>query len=87
MKVFIKTISSPKFIFILFLLLVIFATLQAILLTQEHPKPGEWPYTMYNNYVIFKQSFFHLIHKEDLYCLYPKSSSLPPHQLKTYSLA
>ncbi len=71
MKNFTKTIANPKFIFILFLALVVFATLQSILLTKEHPLPGEWPYTYYNNYVIFKQSFFHLIHKQDLYCLYP----------------
>lgn len=29
------------------------------------------PYTYYNNYVIFKQSFFHLIQHKDLYTLYP----------------
>ena len=28
-------------------------------------------YTRYNNYVIFQQSFFHLIHHQDLYQLYP----------------
>jgi hypothetical protein len=70
MKVFIKAVSSPKFIFILFLLLAAFATLQSIILTQPHPKPGEWPYTFYNNYVIFRQSFFHLIHHQDLYAAY-----------------
>ena len=71
MNAFTKTISNPKFIFVLFLALVVFATLQAILLTKPHPAAGEWPYTYYNNYVIFKESFFHLIHKQDLYCLYP----------------
>lgn len=29
-------------------------------------------YTAYNNYVIFKQSFFHLIHHQSLYVLYPQ---------------
>jgi hypothetical protein len=29
-------------------------------------------YTHYNNYLIFKYSFFHLIHGQDLYTLYPK---------------
>ena len=29
-------------------------------------------YTHYNNYVIFKQSFFHLIEQKDLYKLYPE---------------
>src|ERR1700756_713117 len=71
MNRFTKTITNPKFIFILFLILTIFATLQSYLLTKPHPAPGEWPYTYYNNYVIFKQSFFHLIHKQDLYAVYP----------------
>lgn len=70
MNRFIKTITSPKFVFVLFLVLVLFATLQSYLLTKPHPAPGEWPYTYYNNYVIFKQSFFHLIHKQDLYAAY-----------------
>ncbi|MBK7763149.1 MAG: DUF2029 domain-containing protein [Bacteroidetes bacterium] len=28
-------------------------------------------YTNFNNYLIFKQSFYHLINGQDLYCLYP----------------
>lgn len=87
MNPFIKTISNPKFIFILFLALVVFATLQAILLTKEHPAPGEWPYTLYNNYVIFKQSFFHLIHKQDLYCLYPNEYYDPYKYSPAFALA
>jgi hypothetical protein len=70
MNGFIKTISNPKFIFVLFMVLVVFATLQSYLLTKPNPLPGEWPYTFYNNYVIFKQSFFHLIHQQDLYAPY-----------------
>ena len=70
MNGFIKTISNPKFIFILFLVLVIAATLQSLLLTKPNPGPDEWPYTFYNNYIIFKQSFFHLINKQDLYAPY-----------------
>jgi len=72
MNGFIKTISNPKFIFVLFMVLVVFATLQSYLLTKPNPGPDEWPYTFYNNYVIFKQSFFHLIHKQDLYVAYPE---------------
>ena len=87
MNVFIKTVSNPKFIFILFLGLVVFATLQAILLTQEHPAPGEWPFTLYNNYIIFKQSFFHLIHKQDLYCLYPNEYYDPYKYSPAFALA
>lgn len=71
MNGFIKTITNPKFIFVLYAILVVFATLQSYLLTKPHPAQGEWPYTYYNNYVIFKQSFFHLIHKQDLYAAYP----------------
>lgn len=29
-------------------------------------------YTEYNNYIIFKQSFFHFIHRQNLYTIYPK---------------
>jgi hypothetical protein len=29
-------------------------------------RPGD-PYTHYNNYVIFRQSFLHLVHQQDLY--------------------
>lgn len=87
MNAFIKTISNPKFIFILFLALVVFATLQAILLTKPHPIAGEWPYTYYNNYVIFKQSFFHLIHKQDLYCLYPNEYYDPYKYSPAFALA
>ncbi len=87
MNAFTKTISNPKFIFILFFGLVVFATLQAILLTKEHPAPGEWPFTLYNNYVIFKQSFFHLIHKQDLYCLYPNEYYDPYKYSPAFALA
>jgi len=33
---------------------------------------NEQEYTHFNNYLIFKQSFYHLIHGEDLYQLYPE---------------
>jgi hypothetical protein len=86
MNGFIKTITNPKFISILFLALVIFATLQSYLLTKSHPAPGEWPYTYYNNYVIFKQSFFHLIHKQDLYATYPNEYWDPYKYSPTFAL-
>lgn len=37
-------------------------------------KTGLWAdhYTFYNNFVIFKQSFFHLLHDQNLYLLYPE---------------
>jgi hypothetical protein len=57
----INIISKPQLVFMLFSILVIAATAQSILLT----KPTG--YTQYNNYIIFKQSFFHLTHGQDLY--------------------
>src|SRR6266568_628508 len=32
---------------------------------------GDAVYTRYNNYVVFRNSFWHLIHNQDLYLLYP----------------
>lgn len=55
----------------LFLLLVIVVTMQAYLLPLKHIGDGAELYTEYNNYLIFKYSFFHLIHQEDLYIHYP----------------
>ena len=53
---------------ILFALVVLIVSFQIWLL------PGGYVdgayYTQYNNYVIFKQSFFHLIHLQDLYASY-----------------
>ncbi len=34
--------------------------------------PNNLEYTRYNNYIIFKQSFFHLIQNKDLFILYPQ---------------
>lgn len=42
---------------------------QLLITTHTHPKQG-WP-TLYNNYVIFEQSFVHLWHGLDLYQAYP----------------
>lgn len=52
---------------ILLMLLAVAATTQAIL--TSHPVPP-YPITNYNNYVIFKQSFFHLLNGQDLYAKY-----------------
>jgi len=48
-----------------YLLLACIASLQ-----QWSLKRPEDPYTHYNNYIIFRQSFFHLIAHENLYTLY-----------------
>jgi hypothetical protein len=55
-------------ILILYGLVVLVVSLQSWLLELK-PVNGLY-YTQYNNYVIFKQSFFHLINSQDLYTLY-----------------
>ena len=52
-------------------LIVAIITAQSLLLEPGPVVPGGLPYTHYNNYLIFKQSWFHLIHYQDIYQLYP----------------
>ena len=52
-------------------LATLIATIQCLLLPLKTFTDGGGHYTEYNNYVIFKYSFFHLIHHKDLYQLYP----------------
>lgn len=63
---FLKSISSEKLfkiILIVYILFAVGASIQSYLQTNhEYPE-----YTCYNNYVIFKQSHFHLIDNIDLY--------------------
>lgn len=63
-----KKLSSvpAKYLFLLFILLAIGISCQSWFSSQDMAQ-----YTRYNNYVIFKQSFFHLIHAQDLYPQYP----------------
>jgi len=62
---------QPRTLMILFLLLGILASVQAVLLGLKTFTPDGPLYTHYNNYVIFTQSFFHLLADKDLYILYP----------------
>lgn len=64
-----KILSNPKFVFLVYILLVLGATLQSYF--GNPPTFNNLEYTPYNNYLIFKQSFFHLIENKDLYILYP----------------
>ena len=59
----------PNTITIVYLLLAVLAGVQAILLSQ--PNLSNKIYTEYNNYVIFKNSFFHLLAGKNLFVLYP----------------
>jgi len=52
-------------------LLALIASIQAVLLGNKTYMEGGAIYTHYNNYVIFKQSFVHLMNGLDLYVHYP----------------
>lgn len=69
---FFQNIKKPMvFIGLIFLLLALIVTLQSIFLPPKTYVDGGIEYTHYNNYLIFKQSFFHLIEWKDLYQPYP----------------
>ncbi|MGB3077825.1 MAG: glycosyltransferase family 87 protein [Saprospiraceae bacterium] len=71
MHKFIQWITRFRFIVVLFLVLAVGASIQALLLPLAPIKEGLQDYTAYNNYIIFKQSFYHLINGMDLYIPYP----------------
>jgi hypothetical protein len=62
---------NPKLIAGFLSLIIIAITWQTLHLSGRSFDDIGITYTHYNNYVIFKQSFFHLIHQQDLYQLYP----------------
>jgi hypothetical protein len=61
----------PLFIAGILSLIVIAISAQHLLLKPKAFVPDGIEYTHYNNYKIFKQSFFHLIEGKDLYQTYP----------------
>ncbi len=52
-------------------LIVLFVSANSYFFEPKTFEPGGLEYTRYNNYVIFKQSFVHLIEGKDLYQLFP----------------
>ena len=62
-----RILTSAPFIVIVFCIIGLVISLQNYLLPFDTTTNS----THYNNYVIFKQSFFHLIHHTNLYQLYP----------------
>ncbi len=64
-------ISDYRIILFLFVVTSIVASAQSLLLGTKTYVEGGREYNRYNNYTIFKQSFYHLIDKKDLYILYP----------------
>jgi hypothetical protein len=66
-------LQNKTVLFLLYSATAIVASMQMILLGKKSFS-GEFPsgeYTRYNNYVVFRNSFWHLIHNQDLYALYP----------------
>lgn len=62
-----RFLINPKYILFVFIGLAVFASLQSYFASMKSFVEGGHLYTNYNNYVIFKQSFFHLIEGKDLY--------------------
>ena len=72
MKNFKQWISDYRIIVLLFVVASLVASVQSYLLPHKKMDDSGPEYTRYNNYVIFKQSFYHLIDQKDLYTLYPE---------------
>jgi hypothetical protein len=60
---------DPRVAFAAPLLLAVVSAVQQLALTWRSPLPGG--YTHYNNYLIFRQAFVHLVENKDLYLYFP----------------
>ncbi|MEO5645472.1 MAG: glycosyltransferase family 87 protein [Bacteroidia bacterium] len=67
-----KLLNSPLFFSGILFLIVLLITLQSFMLPPKTFYTGGSEYTHYNNYIIFKQSWFHLMENKDLYQPYWK---------------
>ena len=63
---------NPLFLFSFIALITLVITAQSLLLKPKFFDNSGIAYTRYNNYVIFKQSYFHLVENKDIFQLYPK---------------
>lgn len=57
-------------VFAVYLIAIVLVTLQSYLLPLQSYGTQGFLYTHYNNYIIFKQSFFHLVQHKNLYLWY-----------------
>ena len=64
-------LTNYRVILFLFFATAVVASAQSLFLGQKKYLPGGIEYNTYNNYTIFKQSFYHLIEDKDLYFPYP----------------
>jgi hypothetical protein len=65
-----RILANTKIILVIYIVATIAVSLQLLTLGKKNILPTHPAYTQYNNYVIFKQSHFHLIEGKDLYKLY-----------------
>lgn len=71
---FLKAVQKPKFILVLWILLGVFAGVK------QYAKGS------YNNYLIFKNVFYHTLHQENLYLKYPEQSGDINHYGPVFSI-
>jgi len=63
--------KSLSIVFVAYLLICFLSVAQGLFAPDKFYVPGGAAYTNYNNYVIFKYSFFHLVSGKDIYQLFP----------------
>jgi len=63
--------KNVTIVFYAYVVISLIAAAQGLLAHDKTYLPGVRAYTHYNNYVIFKYSFFHLIQDRDIYQLFP----------------
>jgi len=71
MKLSEKVFSNSKLFIGLYVLVAIVVSLQSYFVGSKSIDSSGIVYTHYNNFIIFKQSFFHLVQLNDLYTHYP----------------
>jgi hypothetical protein len=71
LKKIISTWINIRTLIVFYILLAIIAAVQSYYLPVKVSEDGEKHYTHYNNYLIFKQSHYHLLEGKDLYKEYP----------------
>jgi hypothetical protein len=72
MKKIAAALINVKTLLIIYIVVSVLTSLQSYLLPPKTFIEGGQEYTHYNNYIIFKQSHFHLLEGKDLYKLYPE---------------
>lgn len=66
----VRFLGKESVLLVMYLLITLLATLQQYALSDALPATGKVPFVKYNNYLIFKSSFFHLLSNQNLYVLH-----------------